>query len=67
MNKTDLETLVNELLKEKPNTVLVKSLTHRLGIPYLSHHEEQLTKVIEYMDKVSVSAPRAKKEKESNL
>lgn len=46
------ETLVDELLKEKPDSRKVKSLCGKLGIQYTKNHLDQMNDIIENGSKI---------------
>lgn len=51
-NAEDLETLVEELMKDKPNATLVQQLSAKLGLPYSGDLVTQMSTVLQEAHKI---------------
>ncbi len=61
IKRTDLEVLVDELMKDVPNQSLVKKLSQKLGFSYSKNHLVQMSTVLEgaSAEKVLKTLPKA--------
>jgi hypothetical protein len=49
-NSTEIETLIDELMKERPNQALVRKIMVEQGIPYSTDPRTQMGTVLSLMD-----------------
>lgn len=70
-DKEFLETLVNELTSDRPNRALVRELMLKCQIPYTNDPIQQMTAVLNSLDRFSKTLTKAdkgrKQEKEREL
>jgi hypothetical protein len=58
--QTDLEVLVDELMKDSPNQSLVKKLSHKLGFSYSKNVLVQMNTVLEGASFEKIQKPQTK-------
>lgn len=55
---SDLENLVEELMKDKPNQGLIKKLSQKLGFPYSKNLYVQMNTVLESATSLDLQSPQ---------